>query len=138
MKPMTVETTNETGGIPVVRETLLGPRYRWVSIGMFALIFLAAFESMAVTAVMPLVAAALDGRALYALAFAGPLAVSVIGMIVAGNAADRGGPRVALYTSVALFAGGLVIAGTAAEMWQLVAGRLVHGLGGGGLTVEMY
>ena len=59
-------------------------------------------------------------------------------MIVAGNAADRGGPRVALYTSVALFAGGLVIAGTAAEMWQLVAGRLVHGLGGGGLTVALY
>ncbi len=135
---MTVETTNETGGIPAVRETLLGPRFRWVSIGMFALVFLAAFESMAVTAVMPAVAADLDGRALYALAFAGPLAVSVIGMIVAGNAADRGGPRLALYTSVALFVVGLVIAGTAVEMWQLVAGRLVHGLGGGGLTVALY
>jgi MFS family permease len=135
---MTVETTSETGAVPVEHETLLGARYRWVAIGMFALVFLAAFESMAVTAVMPAVAADLDGRALYALAFAGPLAVSVIGMIVAGNAADRGGPRLALYTSVALFVVGLVIAGTAAEMWQLVAGRLVHGLGGGGLTVALY
>ena len=138
MRRMTVETTSETGEIPVARETLLGPRYRWVSIGMFALIFLAAFESMAVTAVMPAVATELDGHALYALAFAGPLAVSVIGMIVAGNAADRGGPRVALYTSIVLFGVGLVVAGTAAEMWQLVAGRLVHGLGGGGLTVALY
>ncbi len=135
---MTIETSTASGGVPVVRERLLGPRYRWVSIGMFALVFLAAFESMAVTAVMPAVAADLDGRALYALAFAGPLAVSVIGMIVAGNAADRGGPRLALYTSVALFVVGLVLAGTAVDMWQLVAGRLVHGLGGGGLTVALY
>ncbi|WP_448003007.1 MFS transporter [Agromyces bauzanensis] len=136
---MTVDGANLTGEIPVpVRERVLGPTYRWISIGMFTLVFLAAFESMAVTAVMPAVAADLDGQSLYALAFAGPLAVSVIGMIVAGNAADRGGPRLALYTSVALFVAGLLIAGTATGMWQLVTGRLVHGLGGGGLTVALY
>lgn len=137
---MTVDaTTTPTGRIPLPpRERVLGPTYRWISIGMCTLVFLAAFESMAVTAVMPAVAAELDGQALYALAFAGPLAVSVIGMIVAGNAADRGGPRLALYASVALFVVGLLIAGTAADMWQLVIGRLVHGLGGGGLTVALY
>lgn len=136
---MTVDGANLTGEIPVpVRERVLGPAYRWISIGMCTLVFLAAFESMAVTAVMPAVAAELDGTSLYALAFAGPLAVSVIGMIVAGNAADRGGPRLALYSSVALFVTGLLIAGTATDMWQLVIGRLVHGLGGGGLTVALY
>jgi MFS family permease len=136
---MSLDEANATGQIPVtVRERVLGPTYRWISIGMCTLVFLAAFESMAVTAVMPAVAADLDGQALYALAFAGPLAVSVIGMIVAGNAADRGGPRLALYTSVALFVVGLLIAGTATDMWQLVIGRLVHGLGGGGLTVALY
>lgn len=137
---MTVDTTGPaTGALSLPpRERLLGPRYRWVSIGMCALIFLAAFESMAVTAVMPAVSAELDGRALYALAFAGPLAVSVVGMIVAGNAADRGGPRTALFASVLLFVAGLVMAGLAADMGQLVIGRLVHGLGGGGLTVALY
>jgi MFS family permease len=139
---MTVETPDETGAAPVpvmpARESVLSPEYRWISIGMCALIFLAAFEAMAVTAVMPAVAAELDGRSLYALAFAGPLAVSVIGMIVAGNAADRGGPRLALYSSVALFVAGLLVAGLATDMWQLVIGRLVHGIGGGGLTVALY
>ena len=35
--------------------------WRWLSLGMFALIFLAAFEVLAVTTVMPLVAEDLDG-----------------------------------------------------------------------------
>ena len=35
---MTVQTTTSgTGAIPVDRETLLAPRYRWVAVGMFAL-----------------------------------------------------------------------------------------------------
>lgn len=137
---MSVETPSATGALPVEerRESVLGAEFRWISIGMCALIFLAAFESMAVTAVMPAVAVELDGRSLYALAFAGPLAASVVGMIVAGNAADRGGPRLALHSSVALFVAGLVLAGLATDMWQLVGGRLVHGLGGGGLTVALY
>lgn len=117
---------------------VLGGGYRWISIGMCALILLAAFESLAVTTVMPLISAELNGQHLYALAFAGPLAVSVVGMVIAGNWSDRGGPRAPLYASVALFAIGLIVAGTAGNMWALVAGRLIHGLGGGGLIVALY
>ncbi len=136
---MSLEQADATGEVPIQsRESVLSPEYRWISIGICALVFLAAFEAMAVTAVMPAVAAELDGRPLYALAFAGPLAVSVIGMIIAGNAADRGGPRVALYSSVVLFVIGLLVAGMATGMWQLVIGRLLHGVGGGGLTVALY
>jgi MFS family permease len=135
---MTVEKDAARENPVPARESVLSAEYRWISIGMCALVFLAAFEAMAVTAVMPVVAADLDGRSLYALAFAGPLAVSVIGMIVAGNASDRGGPRIALYSSVVLFVIGLLIAGTATGMWQLVIGRLLHGIGGGGLTVALY
>ncbi len=119
-------------------EGVLGPRYRWISIGMCVLILLAAFESLAVTTVMPLIADELAGRSLYALAFAGPLAVSVVGMVLAGNWADRRGPKTPLYAAVALFAIGLLLAGTATTMEVLVAGRLIHGLGGGGLTVALY
>jgi hypothetical protein len=54
-----------------------------VTLGACALVFLAAFESMAVATIMPLVSRELDGAALYALAFAGPLATGVIGMVVA-------------------------------------------------------
>ncbi|WP_457964016.1 MFS transporter [Arthrobacter sp. D1-29] len=112
--------------------------YLWVTIGACALVFLAAFESLAVTTIMPLVSRELDGAGLYALAFAGPLATGVIGMVAAGNWSDRGGPAVPLYSSVVLFVLGLLIAGTAASMPVLVAGRLVQGLGGGAMTVALY
>ncbi len=68
----------------------------------------------------------------------GPLATGVIGMVAAGNWADRRGPAAPLYASVALFAAGLLIAGTAVSMPMLVAGRLVQGLGGGAMTVALY
>ncbi|MBX3117296.1 MAG: MFS transporter, partial [Cryobacterium sp.] len=87
---------------------------------------------------MPVVSKDLDGANLYALAFAGPLATSVIGMVLAGNWSDRRGPVVPLYTSSVLFALGLLIAGTATTMPTLVAGRLVQGLGTGAVTVALY
>ena len=127
----TLPATEPTAGI-------LQRPYLWVTVGTCALVFLAAFESLAVTTIMPLVSRELDGASLYALAFAGPLAAGVIGNVAAGNWSDRRGPTVPLYASVALFVAGLLIAGTAASMPMLVAGRLVQGLGGGALTVALY
>jgi MFS family permease len=112
--------------------------YLLVTLGACALVFLAAFESLAVTTIMPLVSRELDGAGLYALAFAGPLATGVIGMVAAGNWSDRRGPVGPLYASVAMFVLGLLIAGTALTMPALVAGRLVQGLGGGAMTVALY
>lgn len=110
----------------------------WITIGACALVFLGAFESLAVTTVMPAVSADLDGERLYALAFAGPLATSVIGMVAAGNWADRRGPVAPLYSSIVLFVVGLLIAGLAPSMEVLVAGRFAQGLGSGGLMVALY
>ncbi|CAH0141610.1 Multidrug resistance protein 3 [Microbacterium oxydans] len=110
----------------------------WVTLGAVALIFLAAIESLAVTTVMPVVSAALDGEALYAVAFAGTLATSVIGMVAAGAWSDARGPRGALYGAVTLFLVGLVISGIAVTMHQFLVGRLVQGLGTGGQTVALY
>ncbi|WP_346959436.1 MFS transporter [uncultured Arthrobacter sp.] len=112
--------------------------YLLVTLGALALVFLAAFESLAVTTIMPLVSRELDGASLYALAFAGPLATGVIGMVAAGNWSDRRGPVGPLYASVALFVLGLLIAGSAGTMAVLLAGRLVQGLGGGAVTVALY
>nr|WP_081680859.1 MFS transporter [Cellulomonas sp. URHD0024] len=105
---------------------------------MYVLIFLVAFESFAVTTVMPTVSRALDGASLYAFAFAGPLATGVIGMVVAGSWCDRHGPRGPLMLAAALFAVGLVAAGLTPTMGVLVLGRLVQGLGGGAMTVALY
>lgn len=112
--------------------------YLLATVGACALVFLSAFESLAVTTIMPLVSRDLDGASLYALAFAGPLATGVMGMVAAGNWSDRRGPVAPLYSSVALFVAGLLIAGMAGTMEMLVLGRLVQGLGGGAMTVALY
>ncbi len=105
---------------------------------MCVLIMLTAFEALAVTTIMPTISRELDGASLYAFAFAGPLAISVVGMVLAGAWSDRGNPRNVLFASVALFAVGLVIAGLAPTMGVFVVGRLVHGFGGGAMTVVFY
>lgn len=130
--------TGEMRALDTPAPGIMSGTYIWITIGAFALVFLGAFESLAVTTVMPAVSADLGGERLYALAFAGPLATGVIGMVAAGNWADRRGPAPVLYTAVLVFVSGLLIAGLAPSMAVLVAGRFAQGLGGGALTVALY
>jgi len=117
---------------------VLSPEYRALTVGMVALITLVAFESLAVTTAMPTVAQALDGLALYALAFGGPLASGVVAMVISGTWSDLKGPTRPLWHGTAWFLGGLVIAGFAPTMEVLVVGRIVQGFGAGLLTVALY
>ncbi len=119
-------------------QSVWGGAYGTVTIGAVALIFLAAMQSLAVTTVMPIVSDELNGAALYAVAFSGTLATSVIGMVAAGAWSDRSSPLKPLTAAVVLFVIGLVIAGMAATMPTLVIGRLIQGLGVGGQTVSLY
>ncbi|NLF03603.1 MAG: MFS transporter [Actinomycetales bacterium] len=105
---------------------------------MFVMILLVAFESLAVTTAMPTVAEALDGTALYQLAFVGAIATGIVGMVVGGAWSDRSSPRVPLTLACAAFAVGLAVAGLAQSMEVLVVGRLVQGLGGGAINVCLY
>ncbi len=122
----------------VRRTPLLGRRYRASTVGGVSLVFIAAFESLAVATVMPVVAHDLDGERWYALAFAATVATSVVGMVLAGQWADKRGAAGPLLSSVTLFALGLVAAGVAPDMTWLVVGRVAQGLGSGGLTVALY
>ena len=112
--------------------------YRLVTFGALAIVALTAFENLAVTTVMPVISRDLHGASLYAVAFAGPLAAGVVGMVLAGNWSDRSGPRLPLFASVLLFAAGLLLAGTAETMATLVAGRITYGLAGGATSVALY
>lgn len=113
-------------------------RLRAMTIASFALVFLSAFEALAVTTAMPVVAADLDGAGLYSLAFAAPLAAAVIGMVVAGAVTDRRGPVTPLLGCIAIFVAGLIVAGTAGSMAVVVGARLLQGLGAGGVTVSLF
>ncbi|MET0974915.1 MAG: MFS transporter [Leifsonia sp.] len=131
---MTSEPTTAPAG---VAPPLTSPS-RWVTVGLITLIVLSAFESLAIMTAMPLVAADLDGEEAYALAFSAPIAAGVIGMILAGDWADRRGPRAPLYAAVGALVVGLLIAGLAVDMPVFILGRLVQGMGGGAITVPIY
>ena len=117
---------------------LLAPQYLWTTVGAITLIFLGAFESLAVTTIMPTVSRELDGQALYSLAFSATLAASVIGMVVAGGWSDRRGPSGPLIASMAVFVVGLVLSGTAENMYVFIVGRFLQGLGSGATIVALY
>lgn len=112
--------------------------YRLTTLGSWSLVFLAAFESLAVTTIMPVITADLHGRSLYALAFAATLAAGVVGTVAAGSWSDRRGPVTPLFASIAVFTLGLALAGTAPSMQIFVAGRFLQGLGAGAETVALY
>ncbi|MEP7739064.1 MFS transporter [Nocardioides sp. 31GB23] len=128
----------DRAGARPARTPLLGPRYRGATTGAVALVFLAAFEALAVATVMPAVTRDLDGRAWFSVAFSATLAASVVGMVAVGLWSDRLGAVRPLLTSVALFAVGLLAAGLAPTMGLLVVGRFLQGLGLGGLVVALY
>ncbi|WP_121867701.1 MFS transporter [Glutamicibacter nicotianae] len=118
--------------------TIYAPQYLATTLGMFVLVFLVAFESMAVTTVMPLVSELLDGERYFALAFAAPIASGMLGMVAAGEVTDRWGPKHPLFIAVAVFCVGLLICGSAENMQTLIAGRVLQGIGGGAITVAIY
>ncbi len=118
--------------------SILSPHYRATTIGMVSLVALIAFEALAVATAMPTVTRALDGLPLYALAFGVTLAASVVGMTVAGRWSDMRGPASPLWAGLTCFLCGLMLAGCALNMPMLLAGRLVQGLGGGGMSVALY
>ncbi len=131
-------TSSPETGAARRRDGILSQPYTATTIGIFALIAFNAFEVMAVTTIMPTVSRDLGGFALYALAFAAPLASGVVGMVAAGSWSDRRGPAGSLVASLALFTVGVLLSGLAPSMPVLVAGRVVQGLGTGALIVSLY
>ncbi|MEW2578656.1 MFS transporter [Streptomyces syringium] len=103
--------------------------------GTFVLV---AFAGLALSTAMPVAVQELGGLSLYALAFGGFLAASIVGTVVGGGHADRHGPGPALYAGLLCFAVGTLLAGTAGAMPPFLLGRCVQGLGGGAVTVALY
>jgi MFS family permease len=120
------------------RSGILSRAYLTTTIAVFSLIAFNAFEAMAVTTVMPTISRDLEGFALYAVAFAAPLASGVVGTVAAGAWSDRRGPAGSLVASLVLFTVGVLTAGLAPSMEVFVAGRVVQGLGTGALIVSLY
>ncbi|WP_442877232.1 MFS transporter [Deinococcus sp. YIM 134068] len=106
---------------------------RLLSAGLLLVVLAVAFESMAVGTVLPRVAEELRGLPLYGWASGAFLLASLFGAVASGVLTDRRGMASSATLSLAVFALGLAVAGLAASMPVFVFGRLVQGLGAGGL-----
>ncbi|HHW82397.1 MAG TPA: MFS transporter, partial [Actinomycetales bacterium] len=111
---------------------------RVLLVGAVALITIGAFENLAVTTILPVIARDLDGFAIYALAAGLPLALQVVANAVGGLLIDAISFQRPLLFGVLTTAAGLLTAGFAPEMWVLALGRGVAGFGIGLITVSLY
>jgi MFS family permease len=114
------------------------PERRRLTTALVLTITLVAFESLAIATVMPVVAGDLGGLGLYGWVFSGFFLGSLLGIVVAGRAADRRGTRLPFAVGLALFAVGLVVGGGARSMAMLVAGRVAQGVGAGVIPAVAY
>ncbi|GAA1430392.1 MFS transporter [Microlunatus lacustris] len=121
----TSEWSGTSGGGPVSR----GPA--GLGLGLCLTVVAVAFESIAVATAMPVAARDLDGLSHYAWSFSAFGVGMLFSTVAAGRACDRVGPAAPLRAGLLVFILGLLVAATAEQMAQLVAGRLVQGLGSG-------
>lgn len=115
-----------------------GPKHRLITVALLSLITIVAFEAMAISTAMPVVAVELDAVRSYGLAFSVMLTAELLGIILSGVWSDRSGPVPALVVGQLLLAAGSVVAGLAVSFPMLLVGRAVFGLGGGLLGVALY
>src|SRR5215467_15728202 len=117
---------------------LFAAQHRALTIGLVLSITFVAAEALAVVTVMPVVAHDLGGLRLYGWVFSAFMLGSVVGIVMAGRAADRRGPAIPFVAGLILFGAGLAIAGLAPSMEVLVAGRVLQGIGAGAVPSVAY
>ncbi|PYE53491.1 MFS transporter [Deinococcus yavapaiensis] len=119
-------------------ERLLGPETRALSIGLVLTLLLIAFESLAVSTVLPTITRDLGGLRLYGWAFSAFFMGYLLSTVTLGSVADSRGPTAPFTLALILFAVGLVVAGLAPSMEVFIVGRALQGLGGGGMIAVAY
>jgi EmrB/QacA subfamily drug resistance transporter len=113
-------------------------RRRLIVLGVMLSIFLAAMESTVVSTAMPRVVASLGGIEMYSWVFSGFLLTSTVTMPVWGRLSDLLGRRCVFLGGLTLFLAGSALSGLAQSMAQLIAFRMLQGLGAGSLmTIGM-
>jgi MFS family permease len=127
-----VTVGHETGG------GLWSAGRRGLTTGLVLTITLVAFEALAVSTVMPIVADELDGLQLYGWVFTAFMVGTLIGIVVSGGLIDRRGLGLPFAIGLGLFATGLLVGGLAPSMEVLIAARFVQGLGGGAVPPIAY
>src|SRR5947209_5577345 len=121
-----------------ISESVWNPRHRRLTLGLVLIILGPAFEGLAVATILPRIVANLGGLSLYGWSFSAYMLATILGLILAGDEADRKGPALPFLFGVSLFVLGLILAGTASSMLIFVLSRGVQGLGAGIITSVAY
>ncbi|MGK2949560.1 MAG: MFS transporter, partial [Acidimicrobiales bacterium] len=114
------------------------PERRRLTVGLVLTITLVAFESLAVSTVMPVVSRDLGGLGLYGWVFSGFFLGTMLGIVTAGQAADRRGTAFPFAVGLTLFSTGLLLGGLAPSMAVLVVARVAQGIGAGAIPAVAY
>lgn len=114
------------------------PHRRRLTLGLVLTITLVAFEALAISTVMPVVSDDLGGLGLYGWVFSGFFLGGLLGIVIAGQAADRRGTAFPFIVGLGLFSAGLCVGGLAPSMGVLVAARIVQGIGAGAIPAIAY
>ena len=118
--------------------SVFSPERRRLSAGLVLTVTLVAFESLAVSTVMPKVEDDLGDLALYGWVFSAFFLGTLVGAVLAGESADRRGTAPPFMLGLVLFSIGLGIAGAAPSMPVLVAARVLQGVGAGAIPAIAY
>jgi EmrB/QacA subfamily drug resistance transporter len=112
---------------------LRNPRILTILIGVALALFMGALESTIVGTAMPSVVASLGGLDIYSWVFTAYILASTVTTPVWGKLGDMFGRRTALFSGLGLFILGSALAGASQTMPQLIAFRVIQGLGASAL-----
>jgi len=104
-----------------------------ITIGLMLSLFMASMEATVVATAMPTIVSQLGGLESYSWVFAAYMLASTTTVPLFGKLSDIFGRRPVYIGALALFLAGSLLCGQAQSMGQLVAFRVVQGLGAGGL-----
>jgi EmrB/QacA subfamily drug resistance transporter len=106
---------------------------RLITLALFVATFLVSLDASVVATAMPTVIGQIGGIQLYAWVFSAYLLTSTVTVPIYGKLADLYGRKPVFLCSIFVFMVGSMLCGQAQTMEQLIAFRLVQGLGAGGV-----
>jgi len=114
--------------------SILSPQTKWIVLaGVLMGLFLAALDQTIVATALPAIIADLRGIDLLAWVSTGYLVASTTTVPVYGKLSDLYGRRIIVLAGIVIFLAGSALSGLAVTMGQLIAFRVLQGIGGGGL-----
>jgi len=110
-----------------------GPARRMATVAVLLGLVMAAFETTVVTTAMPTLTAELGGQHLFAWVFTAFFLASTLGVLLSGGLADGIGRRATFLGGLGLFLLGTILCGFSVSVPELIAFRMLQGLGAGAL-----